>query len=87
MGPAGWAAVARCMAFALGSALFGGKNNIASILMRHIHREIMNNNFEAANGLLRDLACREREVYEEFLEKYGNQMSPDVLEELKKILD
>ena len=83
MGPAAWAAVGRALAVALAASLFGGPNSVTALLARQIHHAIVQNELDLAAALLKDLAYRNRAVFEAFLDKYGKDLPPEVLEELR----
>ncbi|MAT27773.1 MAG: hypothetical protein CMN31_23790 [Sandaracinus sp.] len=82
MGPAAWAAVGRALGMALATSLFGGPNSITAIAAKQIKHAINRRDLELAAALLRDLSHRHRRAFEEFMDKYGADLPPEVLAEL-----
>ena len=87
MGPAAWSAVGRAMGLALASSLFNGPNNIANIVIKEIHRSLINKDIETARGMLRDLAWRHRESFKSFMDKYSDELPYEAVEEFNRILN
>ncbi len=86
MGPAAWRAIARAMGLALTSSFFSGPNNIVNVVLKEIHRSIINEDIETARSMLRDLAWRHRESFKSFMDKYSDELPTEAVEEFNKIL-
>ncbi len=86
MGPAAWASVGRAMAMALSSSLLSGPNNIVKVVMKEIHKAIINKDIETARSMIRDLAWRHRESFKAFMDKYSDDLPPDAIKEISDFL-
>ena len=86
MGPAAWAAVGRAMGLALFGSVFSGSNNIVNVVVKEIHRNIINHDIETAREMIRDLAYRHRESFKAFMDKYSNNLPPEAIEEFTSFL-
>lgn len=86
MGPAAWAAVGRALGVALASAVFTSRNNLIVVTARGIHRAILNNELQMAEAMLRDLAFRHRESFDEFIRQYKDDLPEELFEEFADLL-
>lgn len=86
MGPAAWAAVGRALSIALASSLFTRQNNLVIVTARSINRAILNNELQMAEAMLRDLAFRHRESFDEFIRKYRGDLPDELFEEFADLL-
>ena len=87
LGPAAWATVGRTLGMALVGGLFGGKNSLVAVTAREIQRAIIRNDIEMARNLLRDMGWRYEKDLKKFLQKYGDELPPEFMEEFKDFLD
>jgi len=85
MGPAAWAAVGRALATALATSLLKGESSIIVLAAKQIQSVIAANELELAHAMLRDLAFRHREAFEQFMKDHGSELTPEILEELRQV--
>lgn len=85
MGPDAWAAVGRALAVAAASALFGGPGSVVRMMVKQIEHALAVRDLELAHALIRDLAYRHRAAFDQFMAKYGGDLPPDVLQELRAL--
>ena len=86
MGPAAWAAVGRALGLALASSALTNRNNLIAVTARTIQRAIQNNEVEMAEVMLRDLAFRHLKSFQEFMQKYKDELPEEMFEEFAEFL-
>lgn len=85
MGPAAWAAVGRALGLALASSVFKGENSAFVLMAKHVEHALAQRDLELARALVRDLAYRHRRSFEQFMERHGADLPPEVLEEFRRL--
>lgn len=85
MGPAAWAAIGRALAVAAASSVFKGRGSLVALAAKQFEHAIAARDLDVANAVLRDLAYRNREAFEEFMRKYGKDLPPEARKELMEL--
>jgi len=78
MGPQAWFAIGRALSVAVANCLFTSNNGVIALIAKQINKAIVENELETARIILKDFAWRYQKEYNDFKQKYKNDLPAEL---------